>query len=404
MISIEKAQEVVLANLPACKSERIGIREAQGRYLAEDLVAAGDIPPFRRALMDGYAVRALDVAGAPARLTIVGEVRAGAEIRCRVGPGQAAAVTTGAPVPEGADAVQIVEQTERPPDGGAVVVLKPVTPGENIAAVGSEAVAGETVLEAGRCIGPAELAVMAMFGYARVSAWKRPSVALLVTGDELVEASDNPGMHQIRNSNAYSLSGQLRLLGLEPEYLGIVRDCKADLRARVEDGLERDVLILTGGVSMGRYDFVKEVLQELQVQILFDKVAMKPGKPTVFARKGDRLLFGLPGNPVSTFVAFENFVRPALGRLCGSPNPELPRVRGALQSDMKQSPGRTAFLPARASWTEAGWMVHPLTWRGSADIIGFSRANAMVMIPGDRAFVNRGEAVEALLLPDFFHR
>jgi molybdopterin molybdotransferase len=248
------------------------------------------------------------------------------------------------------------------------------------------------------------MAVLATFGISRVRVWRRPRVALLVTGDELVEVEATPAPGQIRNSNAYSLGAQIRLMGIEPDYLGIARDDRADLRKRVSDGLERDVLIVTGGVSMGEYDFGKEVFQLLGLQILFSKVAMKPGKPTVFARKGDRLVFGLPGNPVSTFISFENFVRPALGRLCGLRHPDLARVRGELLRDMKQMAGRTAFLPAWAIPGPAGWSIDPLRWRGSADIIGFSRANSAVIFPADRDSMAKGETVEAMLLPDFFSR
>jgi molybdopterin molybdotransferase len=308
---------------------------------------------------------------------------------------------TGAPVPKGADAVQMVELTERSADGGEVLILRPVKAGENIAPLGSEAIAGEIALGAGCAIGPAEIAVLATFGVGRVRAFKRPRVALAATGDELVEVSEQPRQDQIRNSNAYSLSAQLRLLGVEPEYLGIAPDTKEALRRLLGLGLEREVVILTGGVSMGEYDFVKDVFHELGLQILFTKVAMKPGKPTVFALKGDKLVFGLPGNPVSTFIAFENFVRPALGRMCGFARPELPRIRGCLLQDMKQKPGRTAFLPAWVTWDRDGWKIEPLRWKGSADIIGFSRANATVIFPGDRDSLHSGDQVEAMLLPDF---
>src|SRR5438093_933356 len=401
MISIEEALELVLAHLPAKRMEEIYFQSSLGRGLAERVIATANIPPFHRSAMDGFALRAEDVGNAPVRLKCVGEIRAGGGLVLRIGPGEAAAIMTGAPVPEGADAVQIVELTERSGDGQYVVIQKPVSLGANIAPMGSEARAGETVLEAGRAVGPAEIAVLATFGAARINVYSRPRVALVATGDELVEVEDAPRPGQIRNSNAYSLSGQVRLMGLEPEYLGIARDEKEELRRLILDGLQRDVLILTGGVSMGEYDLVKGVFEELGLQILFTRVAMKPGKPTVFARKGDRLVFGLPGNPVSTFVSFENFVRPALGRICGLARPELPRVRGELLRDMKQTPGRTAFLPAWAQWQATGWTVEPLRWKGSADIIGFARANATVIFPAERDFIARGDQVEAMLLADF---
>jgi molybdopterin molybdotransferase len=183
-----------------------------------------------------------------------------------------------------------------------------------------------------------------------------------------------------------------------------VRDDREELRRAMLLGLERDVLIITGGVSMGEYDLVQDVFRDLDLEILFSKVAIKPGKPTVFARKGEKLIFGLPGNPISALVTFECFVRPVLGRLCGMKGPELPRMRGELLADVKQTPGRTAFLPAWASWEESGWKVEPLQWKSSADIIGFTRANATYVFPKNRDFLHRGEIVELMLLPDFFLR
>jgi molybdopterin molybdotransferase len=404
MISVEKALELVLANLPERKVEQVPFQSALGRVLAESLTATSYIPPFRRSAMDGYAVRAADVQAAPVELEIAGEIRAGGGNPGVLPAGQAVAIMTGAPVPDDADAVQIVEQTRRSADGRRVTLLKAVRTGDNIAPLGLEATLGETVLESGRLAGPAELAIMATFGYSTVKVWRRPTVALLPTGDELVEVQETPHVGQIRNSNAYSLGGQLRLMGIEPDYLGIARDDKQELRSRMVQGLERDILILTGGVSMGEYDFVKNIFEELGLEMLFTKVAMKPGKPTVFARKGDKLVFGLPGNPVSAFVSFENFVRPAIGRLSGFSRPELPRIKGVLLRDMRQSPGRTAFLPARVRWEPEGWKIEPLRWKGSADIIGFSRANAAVIFPSDREFMPSGEMVVAMLLPDFFQR
>jgi len=219
-----------------------------------------------------------------------------------------------------------------------------------------------------------------------------------------VEVSESPRPDQIRNSNAYSLLGQLRLLGLDAEYLGIARDDKYDLQSVLARGLERDVVILTGGVSMGEYDLAKDAFLDSGLEILFSRVAMRPGKPTVFACRGSKLVFGLPGNPVSTFVAFENLVRPALGRLCGHKKPDLPRIRGELLRDLKQTPGRTSFLPSWVSVEEGRWTVEPLRWKGSADIIAFSRANAVVILPAETGFLAKGESVEAMLFPDYFLR
>ncbi|MDR1726924.1 MAG: molybdopterin molybdotransferase MoeA [Acidobacteriota bacterium] len=404
MISIEEAREILLGNMPARKTERIPFHQALGRVLAEDVAASADVPPFDRATMDGYAVRAADVRGAPADLVVGGEARAGGGVPAELRPGEAVAIMTGAPVPRGADAVQKVEACCASPCESRVTVLEPVEAGDNIAPRGREAKAGEAVLLAGRHVGPAEVALMASFGHAEAVVYARPSVAVLSTGDELVEFDESPRPDQIRNSNAWCLLAQLRLLGIEADYLGIARDDRARLRERMAEGLRRDVLVITGGVSMGEYDFVRDVFAELGVDILFSKVAIKPGKPTVFARRGDRLVFGLPGNPLSSLVTFECFVRPVLGRMCGMERPDLPRVQGTLLKDVRQTPGRTSFLPARAAWTERGWEAVALDWKNSADMIGFSKANATVVFPGGRDLLRGGEAVEIMLLPDFFAR
>jgi molybdopterin molybdotransferase len=245
---------------------------------------------------------------------------------------------------------------------------------------------------------------MATFGYTQANVYVKPSVAVLATGDELVEVGSTPQLGQIRNSNAYCLSSQLSYMGIQSDYLGIARDNMEELRRKMLLGLERDVLIITGGVSMGEYDFVQDVFQDLGLEILFNKVAIKPGKPTVFARKGNKLIFGLPGNPISALVTFECFVRPALGRLCGIEKPELPRMKGELLKDMRQSPGRTAYMPAWVTWQEDGWKVEPLNWKSSGDIVGFAGANATFIFPKQKDFLRQGETVEIMLLPDYFLR
>jgi molybdopterin molybdotransferase len=404
MISVEEALEILLSNLPALRIETVRFQAALGRVLAEDLVATCDIPPFHRSAMDGYAVLASDVVNVPIELEVAGESRAGGGMPGALKAGQAMAIMTGAPIPEGADAVLPVEQTQIAADCRKVTILTGVKTHENIAPRGSEGQTGQVVLPCGHRVGPAEIAVMATFGHHRVKVYAKPSVAIFATGDELVEFDQSPRTDQIRNSNAYCLSSQLRYMDLEADYLGIVRDDREELRSKMLAGLDRDVLIITGGVSMGEYDFVRDVFDDLGLEILFSKVAIKPGKPTVFARKGDKLIFGLPGNPISALVTFECFVRPVLGRLCGMTSPELPRMKGELLGDMRQSPGRTAYLPAWVSWEAGGWKVEPLQWKSSADIIGFTRANATFIFPKNRDFLPRGETVEIMLLPDFFVR
>lgn len=404
MISVEEALGILLSNLPERKVEQVPFRSALGRILAENLVATSDIPPFDRSVLDGYAVLAADVEKAPIELKIIGEIRAGGGMPGKLNSGEAMGIMTGAPVPEGADAVHMIEECEVSGTRRRVKILKPVKARENIAPRGSEAKAGRVVLDSGHRVGPAEIAVMATFGYSEVKVYGKPSVAIFATGDELVEFNQVPQPGQIRNSNAHCLHSQLQLMGIEADYLGIVRDNREELRRKMLLGFERDVLIITGGVSMGDYDFVREVFQDLGLEILFSKVAIKPGKPTVFARRGKNLIFGLPGNPISALITFECFVRPALGRLCGMTKPDLPRMKGELLADMRQSSGRMAFLPAWVFWQDDGWKVEPLLWKSSADIIGFAHANATLIFPKNRDFLSRGEIVEIMLLPDFFVR
>ncbi len=404
MIPVEEALRRIQVSLPVPAIETIDFQSAHGRVLAECLTATGDIPPFDKSAVDGYALRAADVGSVPAELRCAGESRAGSGRELALGPGEAVSIMTGAPVPDGADAVQMVEKTSRSSDGSRVTILNEVHTGENIVPRGSEASTGKAVLEAGRYLGPAEAAILAMFGYRQLRVFRRPSVALASTGDELVEVDRAPGPGQIRNSNAPSVAAQLRLLGLQAEYLGIARDDKAEIRRVVADGLRRDVLILTGGVSVGAYDFVEEILLEAGLEIIFSGVAVRPGKPTVFARQGGRLVFGLPGNPISSFVSFELFVRPALEQISGFSSAGLFRVTGRLSLRVKHKSERTSFLPARLSWDESGWEIEPLPWKGSSDIIGFSRSNGLLILPQGTKAIAEGEWIEAVLLPDFWQR
>lgn len=395
---------LVLRSIPAPRTEEVSFRSAPWRLLAEDILAPEDIPPFDRSAMDGYAFRASDAAEKPAQLELVGEIRAGGGTPGAIQPGQAMAIMTGAPVPKGADAVQKIEETSLSGDRRSVTILKSVKIGANIRHSGSESRAGDRVLEAGRFLGPSEMAVLAMCGVQRLKVRSMPSVAIVSTGDELVGVDETPGPGQIRNSNAWSLMGQVQTLGLEAEFLGIARDNREELERFLIEGLKRDVLIMTGGVSVGEYDFVKEVFTAAGLEILFDKVAMKPGKPTVFARKGDRLVFGLPGNPVSAFVAFELFIRPALARLYGMKGPGQMKVRGVLTAEVNQSAGRTTYLPARVTVAGDSFGIEPLAWKGSGDVVGFARADAMLVVPPDRARIACGETAEAILMADYHLR
>ena len=303
----------------------VALDDALSRVLAEDVVSDLDLPPFDRAAMDGYALRASDVADAPAALEVVGEVRAGQWPDLTVGPGQAVRIMTGAPLPPGADAVQQVEKTQ-PLDEFRVTIRSPVEPGANVAPRGSEVRAGDVVLARGRVIDPAAIAVLASAGKARVRVARRPVVALLVTGDEIVDVSASPAPGQIRNSNGPAVAAQARLAGATVRLLGVAPDRQEAIAEALGAGLAADVLVVSGGVSAGDYDLVEPALLGLGATFLFTKVAVKPGAPLVFGRRGETLVFGLPGNPVSAQVTFDLFVRPALLRMQGAAVVSRPRV------------------------------------------------------------------------------
>jgi molybdopterin molybdotransferase len=404
MISVDRALEIVLSRVSPLPAEEIDFADAPGRILREDVASDTDLPPFRRSAVDGFAVRASDTASVPARLTLVGSVPAGTYPDFAIGPGETASIMTGAPVPEGADAVQMLEQSREEGDG--VVLLESVTSGQNVAPQGAEVRQGEVVLRSGTRLDPAAVAVAATVGRTRLSVGRRPTVSVAATGDELVHPSETPGPGQIRNSNGFSLRAQCRSVGIEARYLGVAQDSEASLRAFIQRGLETDVLLLSGGVSMGRYDLVEKVLSELGVEILVDAVALKPGKPVVFGVGDDgKLVFGLPGNPVSTMVTFELFVRTAFARLEGAPDPVREILQARLLGSLSNRGPRRAYLPG---WLRAGddgdLVAEPIPTKGSADIVAFSKANALLIVPEERDRLESEERVSVYPLDSFLHK
>ena len=400
MIPVEEALEIVLREAPALPHEEVALDDALSRVLAGDVVSDLDLPPFDRAAMDGYALRAEDVAAAPAALDVVGEVRAGQWPDLTVGPGQAARIMTGAPVPPGADSVQQVEKT-RPLDEFRVTILSAVAPGANVALRGSEVRAGDVVLARGRAIDPAAIAVLASAGRARVRVARRPLVALLVTGDEIVDVSATPAPGQIRNSNGPAVAAQARLAGAQVRLLGVAPDRQEAIAQALRAGLAADVLVVSGGVSAGDYDLVEPALLELGATFLFTKVAIRPGAPLVFGRRGATLVFGLPGNPVSAQVTFDLFVRPALLKMQGARVVSRPRVEAELLDAVNNRSGRKSHLPARLRFEGGRLVARPLRSMGSGDLAAHARANALVVIEADRLQAAAGETAEALLLGRF---
>jgi len=375
---------------------------SRGSVLAEDIVADRDFPPFPRATRDGYAVRSADLATIPATLKVVGEVRAGSSLAGRtVGRGEAAEIMTGAPVPDGADAVVMVEYTAR--REGSVEIQRTAAAGENVVLTGSEARAGQLLLPCGTRMDFAEIAVAAGVGKAQVSVYSSPRVGILSTGDEIVDVTAHPGPNQIRNSNAYSLAAQVEAAGAEAVPLPIAPDDPVVLKHLIGEGLALDLLLLTGGVSAGKYDLVEQVLAQFEAEFFFTGAQIQPGRPVVFGRArrecsdSTTYFFGLPGNPVSTMVTFEIFVRPLLDALCGAPPGKLRFVLARLGSEVRTKTGLTRFLPARLSGEFERTQVDLVRWQGSGDAAAMARANCFLVVPPDREWLAAGEMVSVLM-------
>lgn len=383
MLTVVEAQaEILLRVMPLAPVATTLGPDALGCVLAETVCSDMDLPPFDKAMMDGYAVRAADCSPAGTRLTVTDEIMAGMTPKRTVIDTQAARIMTGAPVPAGADAVVMVEQTRS--DGDFVGIDAVVRVGQNIQPRGRECREGESVLATGTVLRPAELALLATVGRTRVMASPRPNVAVLTTGDEIVAPDVKPGPAQIRNSNGPMLAALVTQTGCALQDLGVARDERAELRQRIEQGLRADVLILTGGVSAGKLDLVPDVLRDLGVIPHVHKVLMKPGKPMFFGTRGQTLVFGLPGNPVSSFVCFTLFVAPALAKLSGVDLPPVQPVRLPLAEPFRPSGDRPLYQPAQIEAADVGEQVRPVRWLGSADLRGLCRADALAVFePGD---------------------
>lgn len=397
MITVDKALGIIFDHVEPLSAELVALEQAHRRVLAEDIVADIDLPPFDRARMDGYALRAADVAVTPAKLRVIGEVPAGARFERRVNSGEAVKIFTGAPVPDGADSVQKVEVTRG--EGDVVVIFEPTTTGQFITPHASEVAAGDVVARSGRQIGAAEMAVLASFGYSRVKVARHPRVAVISTGSELVDVSAKPSGAQIRNSNTYTLAAYAEQAGALVENFKTVEDTPEATREALSRAADnRDIVVTSGGVSMGDYDLVKAALTEIGAEIYFDRVTIRPGKPIVFAKRDHTYFFGLPGNPVSTSVTFNVFVRPAIRALQGEGSPLLPVVGAQLSRSLKDQSSRRSYLPARL-FIEAGRaMIEPLKWGGSSDLVAFMRANALIIVREDVHEISEGDLVEAMLL------
>jgi len=387
---------------PPREQKAVALQDAAGRVLAVPVRAERDQPPFARSTRDGYAIRSADVSEEQP-LRILGSVRAGEMWRGpAVGDCEAVEIMTGAPVPEGADAVLMVEHAELGTDGLLRVSGgRTLQSGENVVPRGAEARAGVDVIPSGRRVGVAEIALAANCGYARLEVFARPAIAIVATGDELVELDAQPEAWQIRNSNSYALAAMVHTEGGEAQRLKIARDSMEALRERLAEAREADLLLLSGGVSMGKYDLVEVALREMGAEFFFTGAWIQPGKPVVFGRmpRGDGgwlYFFGLPGNPVSTEVCFRLFVAPMLRAIAGQTEIAPQFVEASLSEDVKGNARVTRFLPAIV---ESDWMnvtVRVVPWQGSGDLAANARANGFVVLPGREGFV-AGESVRVLL-------
>jgi molybdopterin molybdotransferase len=393
-LTFEEARRTVLDRVRAgrtlLETEFVGIEEAAGRVLAQRVEADRDYPPLDRSVRDGFAVRAQDV---PGELNIAGEVRAGEVYEGALQPGEAVEIMTGAPVPPGANAVVMIEHVTVA--GNRVRIERALEPGENINPRGSEAACGECVLTPGRRIGWAEVAMLASVGVCRAEVFRRPVAAIVATGDEIVDLGLAPARHQIRNSNSWSLAAQVMRAGGQARVLPVAGDTLEHTLELVEEGLHADLLLLSGGVSAGKYDVVEQALSRLGGEFFFTRVLIQPGQPLVFGRVRGKFFFGLPGNPASTMVCFELFARAALELLAGQDDILLPLLETELAAGFRHRPGLTRFLPARLS--EDGRTLTPLNWSGSSDIAALARANAFLVADPAKAEYQAGDRIRVML-------
>jgi molybdopterin molybdotransferase len=407
MIEMDDAIRIVLENTQIIDTETVDLMDALGYVLAKDIRSDINMPPFDKATMDGYALQGGDIASAskstPIVLDVIEEIPAGTVPKRTVGKGQASRIMTGAPVPRGADTVIMVEDTETETGGQKVRVLDVTGVGENIARLGEDVTVNQVVLNKGAQVRPPEIGILAAVGAVQVPVFRKPIVGVIATGSEVVEPMRVPEPGQIRNSNGYSMMAQALRASAQVKYLGIVEDDAAALNRVIGEGLDTcDVVMLSGGVSAGVYDLVQDAMRELGVKVLFDRIRMKPGKPLTFGVKGRKLVFGLPGNPVSSVVGLELLARPAIRKMQSMERVHHAQAKTVLKADFHQSPGRKQFVPARSVpgnqgiWT-SDWVGH----HGSADLFALARANSLFVVEAEAEHVPAGTALDLILLENW---
>jgi len=400
MISVDEALRIVLDSVRPLESETVELKDCYGRVLTEDIYSDCDIPAFDYSAMDGYAVRHLNTRGAssdsPVYLRLIGEIRAGGEFSGMVGDGEAVKIMTGAPIPDGADAVIMVEYTRT--EGERVAVLQGVEEGENIRRAGEDVKKSALVIRRGTRLNPAHAGMLAALGRNVVNVRRRPRIAILVTGDEVIMPDEEIVPGKVRNANAFSLCGQIIKAGAIPVDMGIARDRLDDLRTKLSTCLDHDVIVTSGGVSMGEYDLVRDVLLELGLKQGFYKVAMRPGKPNLFGIIDNKPVFGLPGNPVSCMIGFEVFVRPAILRMLGQDEDDMVEVDAYLEEDVKKKKGLRFFIRAQTRWENGRYVTKTTGPQGSGMLSSMVLANSLMILPEEDGLIKRGTMVRVRFL------
>ena len=400
MIQVQEALDKILCQIQFKGVERVPLGQALGRVLTEDVVSRINNPPLDNSAMDGYAVIAKDIQSAtpenPVKLEMIEEIAAGYTAKGTLKPGQTMRIMTGAPIPPGADAVLMQEDTQK--DGNAILCLDKADVAENIRRAGEDVKIGEGVIKKGTTLSPAHIGMLAVIGRSQIAVSQRPTVAILSTGDEILELDETPQGPQIFNSNGHMLAAQIKSAGGIPVYLGIAKDTEKDLMEKFEWALKADIVVSSGGVSVGDYDLVKSSLQKMGQDMLFWKVAMKPGKPLAFGRIGKTPIFGLPGNPVSSFVSFEQFVRPSLRKVLGCADLSHKTVQAKLTRTINKKPGRLHFLSSIVSWTDGEYTVTPAGEQGSGILKSAANANGLLIFPLEAEEIKQGQEVAVQLL------
>lgn len=404
MIPVDEALDKILSNVLPLGFEKVSLLDALGRVIAEDVYAKRNIPPLDNSGMDGYALRSEDVGSAsqdhPVRLVVIEDLPAGFISTKTVEQGKSIRIMTGAPIPKGADTVVPVEVTKQ--EDGFVLIFRGAGPGENIRKSGEDVRQGDRVISNGDRVRPAEVGMLASVGRSFVSVYQRPLVAILCTGDELVDVDGDLDGVKIISSNSYTLAAQVKDCGAIPLQLGIARDRKDEIEEKLRQGIRADVLISSAGVSVGDYDFVKDVMKHLGMEMIFWKVAMRPGQPLAFGTMGGKPVFGLPGNPVSSMISFEQFVRPSLLKMMGRRQIFRPLIEAILKEEIKKMAGRRYFIRGLVSFEKDQYVVTTTGEQGSGILRSMVRANGLIVIPEDQEIARAGEKVKVQLLDRSF--